>query len=472
MDAAAQATERDASPGHGRDRRGGALDPRLLRYAKTTRRFVVLAVAVGGATALLVVAQAFLIATVVAGAFIDHRSAASLRTPLAALLAVVAGRAALAWATERAAHRASASAKSELRLAATTRVAALGPQGLDGRSAGQLSVLLTTGVDALDGYFSRYLPQLFLAVIVPVTIIGVVAGADWVSAVLIAVSLPLIPLFMALVGAATKDRTAARMRSLQKLAGHFLDIVAGLPTLKVFGRAKAQARSIAAVTDRYRSATMATLRLTFLSSLILELLATVSVALVAVAVGLRLLGGHMTFDDALFVLVLAPEAYLPLRALGANYHASADGMKAAEEIFELLDDPGAGPAGGSIRPASVGIRIARPRRHLPGTADACPPRHGLRPGAGRDRGPHRSQRMRQVDAAGGRPRAAAPRCRDGHAGRGRRSPRSTSPTGAATIGWVPQRPHLFAALGRRERPARPTRTPPTTTSRTPSMPPV
>ena len=362
----AQATERDTSPGHGPDRRGGALDPRLLRYAKTTRRFVVLAVAVGGATALLVVAQAFLIATIVAGAFVDHRSAAMLRTPLAALLAVVAGRAALAWATERAAHRASASAKSELRLAATTRVAALGPQGLDGRSAGQLSVLLTTGVDALDGYFSRYLPQLFLAVIVPVTIIGVVAGADWVSAVLIAVSLPLIPLFMALVGAATKDRTAARMRSLQKLAGHFLDIVAGLPTLKVFGRAKAQARSIAAITDRYRSATMATLRLTFLSSLILELLATVSVALVAVAVGLRLLGGHMTFEDALFVLVLAPEAYLPLRALGANYHASADGMKAAEEIFELLDDPGAGPVGGSTRPVGVGIRIAGLRVTYPG----------------------------------------------------------------------------------------------------------
>jgi ATP-binding cassette, subfamily C, bacterial CydCD len=374
VDAAAQATERDSSPGHGRDHHGGALDPRLLRYAKTTRRFVVLAVAVGGATALLVVAQAFLIATIVAGAFIDHRSAASLRAPLVALLAVVAGRAALAWATERAAHRASASAKSELRLAATTRVAALGPRGLEGRSAGQLSVLLTTGVDALDGYFSRYLPQLFLAVIVPVTIIGVVAGADWVSAVLIAVSLPLIPLFMALVGAATKDRTAARMRSLQKLAGHFLDIVAGLPTLKVFGRAKAQARSIAAITDRYRSTTMATLRLTFLSSLILELLATVSVALVAVAVGLRLLGGHMTFADALFVLVLAPEAYLPLRALGANYHASADGMKAAEEIFGLLDDPGAGPAGGSICPTSVGIRIAGldvtyPGRRVPALHD-------------------------------------------------------------------------------------------------------
>jgi thiol reductant ABC exporter CydD subunit len=336
---------------------------------------VVLAVAVGGATALLVVAQAYLIASIVAGAFVEHRSVTSLRTLIAVLLAVIAGRATLAWAAERAAHRASASAKSELRRAAAGRVATLGPSGLEHRDTGQLSVLMTTGIDALDGYFSRYLPQLFLAVIVPVTIIGVVAGADWVSATLIAVSLPLIPLFMALVGATTKDRTSARMRSLQKLAGHFLDIVAGLPTLKVFGRAKAQARSIAAVTDRYRSATMATLRLTFLSSLILELLATVSVALVAVAVGLRLLGGHMSFEDALFVLVLAPEAYLPLRALGANYHASADGMKAAEEIFELLEEPQGGPAGGTTRPASTAIRIAGldvtyPGRRLPALHDA------------------------------------------------------------------------------------------------------
>ena len=262
----------------------------------------------------------------------------------------------LAWAAERTAHRASASAKSELRRAAAEHVAALGPAGLERSDTGRLSTLLTTGIDALDGYFARYLPQLFLAVIVPVAVIAVVAGADWVSAVLIAVSLPLIPIFMALVGATTRDRTVARMRSLQKLAGHFLDVVAGLPTLKVFGRAKAQARSIADVTDRYRSTTLATLRLTFLSSLILELLATVSVALVAVAVGLRLLDGDMSFRDALFVLVLAPEAYLPLRALGANYHASADGMQAAQDVFALLEQPGVGPDGrhhqGDRRPPS------------------------------------------------------------------------------------------------------------------------
>ena len=358
MDVSAQATKEHAPFGRARVRHGGPLDPRLLRYARTTRRFLTLAVAIGGFTALLLIGQAWLIAHIVAGAFLDHRSLTSLRGALFALLAVIVGRSVLAWAAERAAHRASASAKSELRHAAAEHVAALGPAGLERSESGRLSTLLTTGIDALDGYFARYLPQLFLAVIVPVAVIAVVAGADWVSAVLIAVSLPLIPIFMALVGASTSDRTAARMRSLQKLAGHFLDVVAGLPTLKIFGRATVQAKSIADVTDRYRATTLSTLRLTFLSSLILELLATVSVALVAVAVGLRLLSGDMSFHDALFVLVLAPEAYLPLRALGANYHASADGMQAAQDLFALLEEPGSAPAGGATKADDTSIRIS------------------------------------------------------------------------------------------------------------------
>jgi thiol reductant ABC exporter CydD subunit len=339
-----------------------------LHYARTTRRFVGLSVVVGGATAFLVIAQAYLIASVVAGAFVDHRSLGSLRLPLVLLAVTIAGRAVLAWAGERAAHRASASATSELRLAAAEHVIALGPAGLERRDRGQLAVLMASGVDALDGYFSRYLPQVFLAAIVPVAVVAVVAGADWVSAVLIAVSLPLVPLLMALVGAATRERSQARLAAMQRLAGHFLDIVEGLPTLKVFGRAKTQARAIASVSERYRSATIATLRLTFLSSLVLELLATLSVALVAVAVGLRLLGGDMTFRDALFVLVLAPEAYLPLRALGANFHASADGIQAAEEIFELLEEEPATPRTGAVRPVGARVELAGLEVGYPGRA--------------------------------------------------------------------------------------------------------
>jgi len=319
--------------------RSGALDPRLLRTAKATRRYLVVSVALGGLTAVLVVAQSWLLADAVNGAFIRRQSSAQLRGPLSLLLVVIVGRALVGWGTERAAYRASARAKSQLRAALAERIATLGPNGIERGRTGSLAILATRGIDALDAYFSRYLPQVFLSVIVPVTVIAVVAGADWVSAVIIAVTVPLIPLFMALIGAATRERTERQIRTLQRLAGHFLDVVAGLPTLKVFGRAKAQASAIRDITDRYRRTTMANLKVAFLSSLVLELLATVSVALVAVAVGLRLLGGHLDFRTALFVLVLAPEAYLPLRLLGANYHASAEGMKAAEEVFAVLERP-------------------------------------------------------------------------------------------------------------------------------------
>ena len=425
-------------------RRSGPFDPRLLHYARTTRRFVVLSVLIGGMTALLVVAQAWLIATVANDAFFHHGSVSSLRDPLGLLLAVIAGRAVLAWATERAAHRASASAKSELRRSATAHIAALGPAGLDRQDRGRLSVLATTGIDALDGYFSRYLPQLFLAVIVPVTIIGVVAGADPISAVLIAVTVPLIPVFMGLVGLTTRDRTAARMRSLQRLARHFLDVVEGLPTLKVFGRAKAQAQAIADVTNRYRTTTMATLKLTFLSSLVLELLATVSVALVAVAVGLRLLDADMQFRAALFVLVLAPEAYLPLRALGANFHASADGMKAAEQIFELLETPvGDSGGGGTIRPKDTSIRIAGLEVTYAGRR--IPALHGadlvVEPGeVVALTGPSGCGKSTLLDVVLGLRRPGSGQVLLGGVDLGDLDMDSWR----ARIGWVPQRPHLFA----------------------------
>ena len=443
MDAGAKATDRSrpARPFH--ERRGGALDPRLLRYASTTRRFVVLAVVVGGTTALLVVAQAWLIATVVNNAFFHHGSLSTLRDPLLLLLAVIVGRAVLAWATERAAHRASASAKSELRHSAAKHIAALGPPGLEQQDGGRLTVLVTTGIDALDGYFSRYLPQLFLAVIVPVTIIAVVSGADWISAVLIAVTVPLIPVFMGLVGLTTRDRTAARMRSVQRLAGHFLDVVAGLPTLKVFGRAKAQARAIAEVTDRYRTTTLATLKLTFLSSLILELLATVSVALVAVAVGLRLLDGDMNFHAALFVLVLAPEAYLPLRALGANFHASADGMKAAEQVFELLETPVDQRAGGNVRPRDssihiTGLDVTYLGRRIPALHDAD---LTVEPGETVAlTGPSGCGKTTLVGVVLGLNRPSAGVV---HLG-GVDLCDLDLDAWRAGIGWVPQRPHLFA----------------------------
>lgn len=329
--------------------RAKPIDPRLVRYAGATRRYLVLSVVLGSVTAVLVAAQAWFLSTTVAGSFIDHRGLSELAAPLLLLLCAIVGRASVLWWSERAASHASASAKSDLRNALLEQTARLGDGGLRDDNGAGLAVLATTGIDALDAYFSRYLPQVFLAVIVPLTVIVIVAGDDWISALIIACTVPLIPLFMALVGAATREHTEAQLATLQRLAGHFYDMVTGLPTLKIFGRAKAQAEAIGEVTGRYRETTMATLRISFLSSLILELLATVSVALVAVAVGLRLLGGHLGYRTALFVLVLAPEAYLPLRQLGTHFHASAEGMQAAEEVFEVLERPL--PPRGTVRSA-------------------------------------------------------------------------------------------------------------------------
>ena len=349
-------------------RRSGPIDPRLLHYTRGTRRYLVVAVLLGGITSGLVVAQAWLIANTVSDVLIRHEGLARVRALMVVLLVVILGRAAVGWFTERMADRTSASAKSDLRQALVEQVARLGPAGIERERSGRLVVLATSGVDALDSYFARYLPQLFLAVIVPITVIIVALGADWISAVIIAITVPLIPLFMSLVGASTKVRMERQMRLLQRLAGHFLDIVAGLPTLKVFGRAKAQVAAIRDITDQYRTATMATLKVAFLSSLILELLATISVALVAVAVGLRLLGGHLSLATALFVLILAPEAYLPLRLLGTNYHASAEGMKAAEDVFAVLERPlpSHGARNDIPDPSRSALRIEQLEVHYPG----------------------------------------------------------------------------------------------------------
>ena len=320
-------------------KRRGSIDPRLLRYAAATRPFLVALTGLGVVTAALIIAQAWLLADVIVSALQGGRGLGELRTPLEALLLVVLARATVAWGRELLAARSSALAKAQLRSALLEHVGALGPERLSEQRTGELAVLATRGIDALDGYFSLYLPQLFLAVIVPIAVLAVIVERDWISALIIAGTVPLIPLFMALVGATTRDRMELQVRTLQQLAGHFLDAVRGLPTLKVFGRAKAQIQAIGEVTDRYRRAAISTLRVTFLSSLILELVATISVALVAVEIGLRLMGGHLGLRTALMVLVLAPEAYLPLRLLGANYHASAEGISAAGQVFAVLETP-------------------------------------------------------------------------------------------------------------------------------------
>ncbi|MFI7285348.1 thiol reductant ABC exporter subunit CydD [Streptomyces anulatus] len=313
------------------------IDPRLLHYARATRLFLAAVVALGLVGALLVIAQAMLIAEIVVGGFEGGLTVTALRTPLLLLAAVALGRALVAWLTELAAHRASAAVKSELRGRLLERAALLGPDWLSGQRTGSLVALATRGIDALDDYFARYLPQLGLAVVVPVAVLARIVTEDWVSAAIIVVTLPLIPLFMILIGWATQSRMDRQWQLLSRLSGHFLDVVAGLPTLKVFGRAKAQAESIRTITSDYRRATLRTLRIAFLSSFALELLATLSVALVAVTIGMRLVHGDLDLYTGLVVLILAPEAYLPIRQVGAQYHAAAEGLSAAEEIFAVLE---------------------------------------------------------------------------------------------------------------------------------------
>ncbi|MFB7913729.1 thiol reductant ABC exporter subunit CydD [Streptomyces sp. NPDC056061] len=313
------------------------IDPRLLHHARATRFFLAAVVALGVVGAALVIAQAMLVAEVVVGGFEDGLTASGLRTPLLLLAGVALGRALVSWLTELAAYRASAAVKSELRGRLLARATELGPGWLSGQRSGSLVTLATRGVDALDDYFARYLPQLGLAVVVPVAVLARIVTEDWVSAAIIVVTLPLIPLFMILIGWATQSRMDRQWRLLSRLSGHFLDVVAGLPTLKVFGRAKAQAESIRAITSQYRRATLRTLRIAFLSSFALELLATLSVALVAVTIGMRLVHGGLDLYTGLVVLILAPEAYLPIRQVGAQYHAAAEGLSAAEEIFSVLE---------------------------------------------------------------------------------------------------------------------------------------
>ncbi|MDS1270668.1 thiol reductant ABC exporter subunit CydD [Lipingzhangella sp. LS1_29] len=327
------------------------LDPRLVRTASAVRLHLLVTTGCALALTLLILAQAWLLARVLAGSFAGQ-GITELSTALLVLGGVVLARALLSYGAESAALHSAARAKSQLRRRLIAHVTE-GPQPLGATMAaapatqddsgaaaraGELVTLTTRGLDALDDYFARYLPQLVLAVLVPIAVLVVVASADWISAIVIAVTLPLIPLFMALIGWHTESRNRRQWRLLSRLGGHFLDVVEGLPTLAIFRRAQAQAATIRRVTDEHRRTTMRTLRVAFLSAFALELLATIAVALVAVEVGLRLMYGHLDYQTALLVLLLAPEAYLPLREVGARFHASMAGVAAAEQVFATLEE--------------------------------------------------------------------------------------------------------------------------------------
>ncbi|MEV4811314.1 thiol reductant ABC exporter subunit CydD [Micromonospora avicenniae] len=304
-------------------------DPRLLRRVPAARRDLALLALLGVLAAGLVVAQATTLAALLATAF-DGRLD---RPALAGFAATVAARTLLVWAQGTVAARVAATVKAALRADLLAAVGRNGPGWVAGQRAGQLATLAGRGLDALDAYFTGYLPQLVLSVTVPLAVLARIGLADWSSAVIIALTLPLIPIFGALLGWQAQAATERQWRRLSLLGGHFLDMVAGLPTLRAFGRARAQVGVVRRMADGHRVATMRTLRIAFLSALVLELVATLSVALVAVPVGIRLLGGGIALQTALLVLLLTPEAYLPLRAAGSRFHASQEGLTALNDAF-------------------------------------------------------------------------------------------------------------------------------------------
>lgn len=332
-----------------------ALDPRLLRHAAASRRYLAISSLVAVTSGLLVILAAFAISELVVLAFQDRAGLVEMRGALIVLGLAVLGRALLAWAGQVAAHRAAADVKSQLRRELLRHTIRLGPSWLARQQVGELTTLATYGADAIDDYFAQYLPALITAAFLPAAVVVVVLSQDVLAGAIILGTLSLIPLFGMLIGRGTAQATRRQWRTLAVLGGHFLDVVQGLPTLLLFGRARGQVEAIRRQADEHRRATMRTLRLTFLSSAALEFIATISVAVVAVSIGLRLLHGAIDLRTGLVVLILAPEAYAPLRQVAAQFHASAAGVAAAESIFAVIESatPIATPRSGATRVAEV-----------------------------------------------------------------------------------------------------------------------
>jgi ATP-binding cassette subfamily C protein CydCD len=317
------------------------LQRRLLRSAGPGRRLVAVDVLLGILAVALLIAQATILARVIAGVFLDGRDLADVSGELIALAALALGRGLVAGGFETAGRWGAVAVMGDLRERIVAKVLRERPGGLSGEQRGELATATVQGVDALESFFAGYLPQLVIAVVAPVAILAWSAPRDLGATAILAVTVPLIPVFMVLIGKAARRKAESRWRTLSRLSGHFHDVVSGLKTLRANARAGAQVETIRSSGERYRDETIRMLRVGFLSALVLELLAMLGVALVAATIGVQLAGGHLDLASGLTILILAPEVYMPLRKLGAQFHSSTEGLAAAERVFEILDAPAA-----------------------------------------------------------------------------------------------------------------------------------
>ncbi len=309
----------------------------IEKRLRVGRGGLLLTVGLGLAAGLLVIAQAYLLSRVINNVFLQGAALGTITPLLLMLLAVGAARAAALWAGEMAAQAVAERVKTDLRDRLHAHLLALGPAYARGERGGEWVNTAANGVEALDSYLREYLPQLALAALLPVAMLVVVFPVDLLSGVVLLLTAPLIPVFMILIGKAAGALNRRQWLNLSRMSAHFLDVLQGLTTLKLFGRSRSQIEIIERISDQFRQTTLEVLRVAFLSALVLELVATISTAIVAVEIGLRLLAGGLDFERALFVLVLAPEFYLPLRTLGLRFHAGVAGVTAAQRIFEVLE---------------------------------------------------------------------------------------------------------------------------------------
>ncbi len=340
-----------------RERRRGPIDPRLWRHSASARGYLILTVALSMVNVVMVIVAALMIGRVLAGVITTRTvDVSSWTTELVVLAAAVAVRVLGTWLQTRYAHRASTRVVAEIKNGVLTSATAMSPRDLDPRRD-EIATVVTRGVDGLGPYLTGYLPALVLSVtLTPITLM-VIAVQDMTSAVIIFVTLPLIPIFMILIGLLTKGKSEKTLAAMTTLSSQLLDLLAGLPTLRALGRQQGPAERVRELGDAHRRTTMSALRVAFLSSMVLELLATLCVALVAVSIGLRLVYGDMSLEPGIVALILAPEVYLPLRMVGTQFHAAEDGMAAADKAFEVIEADSAAPEGGSTTVVARGADI-------------------------------------------------------------------------------------------------------------------